>query len=744
MNKKTLITITLLFFSIANYAANLWHISLEKEIAMPGEQKLFPNHYLLAKLDVNELQLFQSQIPVGSQENYPIIDLPKPNGEMATYYIFETKMLAADLEAQFPAIKTYTLIDTENPLITGKADVTFWGFHAKVFDGANTYFIDPYRQGNQDWYLVFYKKDYTKPANKSMECLVEDEADNIAEINNGQQIKNNIPQLKGQQKTFGTEIRKYRLALACTEEYAAAVGGATPTTNSVLAAMVTTMNRVNGVFEREFSMYTELVNNTSIIFLPGSNDPYTNSSGSTMLAQNSTTLNANVGASNFDIGHVFSTGGGGIAILGSVCRTSKARGVTGNSNPVGDPFDIDFVAHEMGHQFGGSHTFNSTIGSCGGNGSSSSSFEPGSGTTIMAYAGICGSDNIQGNSDDYYHTRSLIQMSAHMEGNGNCAVNIPSNNTPPNLSNINVKYNIPYKTFFELTASATDADNDPITYCWEQWDLGAYGPWSDVSAGNPLFRSIAPSPSNVRTFPIFSKIFIEDIKYRGEVLPEVDRFVNFKVAARDIKNGYGSFNNSDDELELHAYNTGTSLYRVTSHDVQGQTWTGDKTQTVTWNTAGTENAPINTPTVDIFISLDAGATWPHLMASNVPNDGSQVILAPNFNSKFALVKVKGHNNVFFDVNNKYIEIIQQVYPASTKNRALQNISIYPNPTTNKLFIDNLPANVQRIMLVSTTGQIVKDFALSNELNIAEVARGLYFLKIVDEQNNTNTQKIIIE
>ncbi len=743
--KKIIILITCTFlFSLDSFASNLWSISPEKEIATYGEQKLFPNKYILSKFQVGEFHLFQSQIPLESSKSYPVIALPDPNGTMQDYYIYEAPMMAMELANKYPLIKTYTLIHTENPLVTGKADFTHWGFHAKIFDARKTYFIDPYKQGNQDWYIIYFKKDYSKPANERMQCLV-DEDQELNEIHQGRmQLNNGLPQLRGLRKTFGTERRTYRLALACTMEYSAAVGGASPTKATVLSAMVTSMNRVNGVFEREFSMNAQLIANTDdVIYLPGGTDPYTNSSGGAMLGQNHNTLTSVIGASNYDFGHVFSTGGGGIASFASVCRGSKARGVTGSSNPIGDPFDIDYVAHEMGHQFGGSHTFNSTIGSCGGNGSSQSSYEPGSGTTIMGYAGLCGGDNIQTNSDDYYHIRSLLQMSNHMDGQGNCASSVPTNNTPPSLNSINQSYTIPYRTFFELEANATDADNNPITYCWEQWDLGAYGPWNLVSSGNPLFRSFYPTENNIRTFPEFSKILPEFIKTRGEVLPELTRNVSFKVAARDINNGYGSFNYSNEELEIQAVNSGSNLFRVTSHNTANQVWTGDTKQTVTWEVGGTTANGINAATVDIYFSIDSGRTWPWKMADNVPNNGSYDINAPNWATNHGLVKVKGHNNIFFDVNDSYIEIQPQVYPLSISKEIKDQVVIFPNPATNRLTIKNLPSDIQEVSLQSISGQFIEKVPVKSSLEIGHLSSGMYFLNFRDKSGAEFVKKFVI-
>jgi hypothetical protein len=227
----------------------------------------------------------------------------------------------------------------------------------------------------------------------------------------------------------GSALRTYRLALVTDPSYATYFGPA-----NVTAAKVTLINRVTQVYEDETSISLVLIDATDALNLntpeqmTGTNGPcggaacYTpaQASGCTSgtLSRNRIVTGLLAGASNFDVGHIaFGLNGGGVASLGVVGGNAKAQGCTGIPTPTGDFFAVDYVAHELGHQFSGNHTFNGTAGSCsGGNRSATTSVEPGSGSSIMAYAGICATDNLQPHSDPYWSQRSFDEIVAYTSG----------------------------------------------------------------------------------------------------------------------------------------------------------------------------------------------------------------------------------------------------------------------------------------------------------------------------------------
>ncbi|MCC3158296.1 M12 family metallo-peptidase [Hymenobacter sp. 15J16-1T3B] len=593
--------------------------------------------------------------------------LPLPDGTSGRFAVTETAVMAPALAAQFPQIKTYRGVGLDDPTATVRLDVTPQGFHAQILsETAGTVYIDPATRGDQQHVLSFYRRDMNRAAAGAVPvCQFQPTAAELA----ASQMRG-IAAGNGQNRVLiatGPTLRTYRLAVAATGEYTAFHGG---TVALAQAAIVTTVNRVVGVYEKELAVRLQLVgSNAQIIYTDGGSDPYTNGRADLMIGEAQTNITNVIGTPNFDIGHVFGTNSGGYAGLGVVCNASfKARGVTGSSAPLGDAFDIDYVAHEMGHQFGGNHTFNSASGpNCGtSNGNPGTAFEPGSGSTIMAYAGICAPDNLQPNSDAYFHTGSFQEMAAFIASTA-CGTSTATGNTAPVVS-IPAARTLPIGTPFRLTASATDANGDALTYCWEEMDLGAYATLTTPQAANsnvPLFRSFLPVSSPTRYFPRLADI-ISNTSSANERLPTVSRTLTFRCTARDQHNGaagvVGGVNYSANLVLPVTSAAGPFL--VTAPNT-ALTWTGSSTQTVTWNVAGTTANGVNCATVNILLSTDGGLTYPTTLASGVANDGSQAVTVPNVATTTARIMVEAADNYFFDISNTNFTITAAVCNAPT-------------------------------------------------------------------------------
>jgi hypothetical protein len=580
-----------------------------------------------------------------------VVTLPLPDGRFSRFRIEESPILAPDLAAAFPEIKTYSGAGLDDPTATARLDITQAGFHAMILAAGGTVYIDPYAPGDLVNHVAYDKTSLRRP-DAPFRDLVLGETDLPRNYNE-------FPILNG------TTRRTYRLALAANYEYVMAAGG---TQAAALARMITSMNRVNGIYERELAVRLTLMTGTSaepvklISLEPGD---YANVDGLTMLGQNQTRLDAILGNGNYDIGHVFSTGGGGIAALNAACSvTRKAQGVTGSSSPVGDAFDVDYVAHEMGHQFGANHTFNGTAGNCsGGNRSAAHAYEVGSGSTIMGYAGICAPEDTQLHSDDLFNFESLNEITTFITdgGGATCGGTEPTGNTLPVVTLPAVSYNVPKQTPFTLTATATDADFDALTYIWEEHDLGSAS--FDVTsaatdAGNrPLFRSYAPTATPWRTFPSLPYILNNanappristcerSACVTGEVLPSLDRTMSFEVTVRDNRAGGGAVVSAATQVTVVS---GIGPFAVVSPN-SAVVWPGGSAQTVTWSVNGANALAAN---VKISLSTNGGLTFPITLNASTPNDGSEIVVMPNVSATTrARIKVEAVGNIFFDISD---------------------------------------------------------------------------------------------
>lgn len=543
-----------------------------------------------------------------------MIQLPMPNGTTNRFWVSEAPILSDQLARRIP-IKTYTIQGIDDPYAHGRVDFGLYGFHGMILSPNGDVIIDPVRRGDVNHYLSYHRS--TKLGTPGRFSCSPDLGTTFKSDDSTFGIM-----------TTGPTLKSYRLALNATTEYTTFYGSVA----AAEAGATVSVNRVVGVYEVDCAI------RMNVVYLKcwTGTDPFSNGSGSTMLGQNQTNLDTTVGNANYDIGHVFSTGGGGVAGLRVVGVTgSKARGVTGSGSPTGDGFDIDYVAHEMGHQYGGNHSFNGTTSSCGGgNRNASTAWEMGSGSTIMAYAGICGAEDLQPHSDAYFHTGNIDEIVSWRNNAGSGGTSTNTGNSAPSV-NAGLDYSIPLGTPFVLTtASSSDPDGDPLTYCWEQTDVGTASPTTN-NATRPLFRSFNPATSNKRIFPNLTAI-LNGSATPWEILPTVARTLNFRCTVRDQRAGGGGV--EQDAMRITV--TSGAAMAVTSPNT-AVTWFAGSPQTVTWTVGG--GAAIS-PNVNIRLSTNGGLSYgtgtTTLLAANVPNTGTANITVPNVATTQARIFVR--------------------------------------------------------------------------------------------------------
>ncbi len=648
MNYKSLLFTGLVYLTIlTSDAQSLWKITSSFDLQKSGPASTPTRNYIPLEIRTADIKAILQNAPeetvfsMNQPEAGIVLSLPVSAGNSEMFGVFSYSMMEPQLAAQYPGIKTFIARGIRNNQLFARLDLTEKGFHAMIYGGEKTMYIDPWNTGSGTMYQLYSKAD-VDPVLKG--AFQEFEGEDHHEKSSG--TSNTV-------FASGSQLRKYRLALAATGEYTAFQGGSV---SQALSAMVTTMNRVNGIFEREVSVRMVLVaNNSSIIYTNAATDPYTNGNATSMISENQVNVTNLIGSANYDIGHVFGTNSGGLASLNSVCNaSSKAAGITGGSSPVGDAFDVDYVAHEMGHQFGAHHTFNSVTSSCNGNRTSSASYEPGSGTTIMAYAGICGNDNIQSNSDAYFHFHSYNQIIAFTTtGTGNsCAVITSTGNTAPTAIAPTGGFTIPKSTPFKLSAISSDVNGDTVRYCWEESDLGPAGAPNSPTGNAPIFRSFSPVASQIRYFPSMTDV-LNGTQTKGEILPSYGRNLSFKVTTRDNRAGGGGVNQASVSFSV---SDTIGPFKITSPNVAGALWVAGDTRTIDWDVAKTNKAPVNCTHVNIWFSVDGGQNFNVPLVMNTPNDGQQSFIVPNTPTTVGRVMVEAVGNIFFSLNKINIQL----------------------------------------------------------------------------------------
>ena len=561
-----------------------------------------------------------------------IVYFPNENGALMAYKVEESQLFSKQLAEKYPSIKSYKGVGITNRNERIRFSVSPKGIQSMITapDKNGALFM---QKGKGETYLLYKGGDHTSKDNGFI-CRT---TAKIMELQ---------PSLTARLVDDQT-LRKFRIAIAASGEYTTYHGG---TKADALAAINATLTRVNGVFERDLGVTLELIANTDeVIYLDPGTDPFTGSLSSQ--AQN--TFTTVIGETNYDIGHLFNqkdnTLDGNSGFIGAVCRDNrKGSGYTTFSDPEGDTFDIDLVAHEIGHQFGANHSFSHLSEG------TLVQVEPASGTTIMGYAGITGVNNVQSNSDDYFHYISIVQIRDYLQ-TISCGEVVGLTNTPPALVP-GEDYIIPKGTAFVLTGNASDADvADVISYTWEQIDNGVvtkatFGPTNPSGA---MFRSLPPTVSPQRYFPRLDRVLTGDLTQTNpslgeawETVANAERNLNFSLTVRDNALNGGQL--VSDEVSVSVIN-GAGPFRVSSQGITTSLVAG-QVQNITWDVADTNLAPISAATVDIFLSIDGGLTFPIVLHENAPNNGSHSVVVPGVSTTEARIMVKASDNIFFAVN----------------------------------------------------------------------------------------------
>ncbi len=676
-------------------SAQSWTSEEEDKLELTGIQDFYPTKYKVAKVSDVDIKSILWSAPY--EDESIAIDSPArlrlmmADGTTMTFGMVRYDMQEPLLAAKFDDIRTFKGRSLSDQRIRVRLDYTVHGLRAVINAPGQHVYIEHYKRGNKDYKIIYDRKDF--PAPEAFTCGVTNE-----------KIEDIVDSQMANVRQGNCELNLLQLANAANIEYSAfhISDPSIPDLDEVHSAVVTAVNRVNEVYEQDFGVRMVLVNNNENLYYTSGTDPYTNGNGGTMLGQNQTNVDNVIGSANYDIGHVFSTGGGGVAYLSSVCNNSqKAGGVTGQGSPIGDPFSIDYVAHEMGHQMGANHTQNN---SCNRNGGTA--MEPGSASTIMGYAGIC-SPNVQNNSDPYFHAIS-VQEVMNDASVFSCAEEVTNfGNTSPAVSIAATTYNIPKSTTFVLDANGTDADGDDLTYCWEQMDNDvATMPPASTNTGGPAFRSLEPVADSKRYFPSLPDI-IAGNSPTWEVLPSVTRNMDFRVTVRDWHDGPGTSDaGCTAEADLVVSVDGNSGPFVVTSQASNVTWDAGDSKTITWDVANTNVAPVSCSNVEIWFSEDDTFGSPTLLTTTA-NNGSASILAPAIITTTGRVMVKGENNIFFDINEGEITI-EQSNPTfemlltstahsycndvnTTQTRILTNSILGYNTSINLSIASGLPA-----------------------------------------------------
>ena len=657
----------------------LYNSAAKKSIA---QKESNPKGVKSIYLNIDAFRAAANQRSAKGYEGKTILYFPNEKDSFESFLLTETNVIAPHVAHIAPDIKTYKGYSLQREGVSIRATVSSRGVNYVMRANNELMFMEYKKNSNEH---IYYQRKEVDQADNLFKCGVTDQL-NVLESELYAK-KSSLPSLQAK-VTSDQTLRTFRIAVTGSATYTANWG----TQADAYNAVVNTINRVNEVFETDLGVTLTLVSTSSLMLNDNTTNPMrvgdTSGAGESqnILHGVMNTISSTLDAADYDIGHGFhkfditefnngfSTSFG---LTPAVCSNNnwngqgpvKAGGISRAQfapSQTTDAFDIDLVAHEIGHQFGAEHTFSYQPSP------NTKSAEPGSGSTIMAYAGVTSHD-LQSNSDPYYHYLSIDQINGYLNSQFTCSVTSTIANNVPTI-NAGTDVSIPQGTAYKLEATGSDTDAT-LYYCWEQLDTGMqiittnFGPTQTMG---PMARSLAPTTTAIRYIPNMDRVIAGELTNTNpadvsgypttnddwETLATVSRTLNWGVTIRDRSNTSVNENGqiNQDDRTITVVNT-PSPFRVTSQSSAGLIYNGGTSMNITWDVAQTNQAPINTSNVNLLLSTDGGYTYPSSLATNVVNNGTATVTLPNgINSTTARVKVEPVGNIYFAINSTNFEL----------------------------------------------------------------------------------------
>lgn len=633
--KKTLLLLlfAILLGSTTTNAQNFWRVidSVERNERSFPASDLPEMPMTVCELDVQKMKNYLLNAPDEFSGKDGIqLTLPLGDGTFEEFAVYSSQTMEKELADKYPQIRSYVGKSNSSNIVHLGYDSR--GFYAYMEVNDVEFIIDNYKQGNDKLYSAYRKYDFPSEIWNSFECGNKDEHHHYSS-----------DKAFGRSANESVSFRTFRIAIAASTQYCARFGG---TTVGVMEEINKAVNRINLIYRRDLASSLIIIANNEVLIDTNSNF-FSNGKPDLMIDENPLFFQTKgLTLDDFDIGHVLGTNGGGLAQLYSLCAPSwsRARGVSTWASVFGDPFYVNIVAHELGHQFGSPHSFNNCNN--GGNENEPTGFEPGSGHTIMSYHGLCNSDNVAGESIDMYNFYSLEVIYENLT-NGNasgCGEIVNNVNTRPSVTIISPDaLTIPIGTPFKLVGQGTDNETQELlTYSWEQADIGPLSSLGNPIENAPSFRVFPPSTSGTRYLPQLDNLF-RGINTKEEVMARIDRDFTFRLVVRDNDPNGGSF--IQDEISFKS--TSQAGPFVLTSTLNGASFTEGELMVIEWDVANTDKAPVNCHFVNIVVTNDNGATFTTL-AENVLNTGIAEIEVPKLNSSSSYrLMVEAADNIFF-------------------------------------------------------------------------------------------------